>query len=71
MNWLDQGKTDEGLELAKGCCKTRGKIAPFWLALGQMYIRIHRWKDAEDAFTKAEVFTTKKEDRTYLLFLQG
>ncbi len=42
-----------------------------WLALGQIDIRLRRWKDAEDAFDKAEPLTTKKEDRTYLLFLRG
>ena len=68
---LDQGKTDEGLELARGLLQNSEEDRPILLALGQMYIRIHRWKDAEDAFTKAEVFTTKKEDRTYLLFLRG
>jgi Flp pilus assembly protein TadD len=36
-----------------------------------MNIRLRRWKDADDAFTKAGALTTKKEDRTYLLFLKG
>jgi tetratricopeptide (TPR) repeat protein len=36
-----------------------------------MNIRLRRWKDAEDAFAKAEPLATKKEDRTYLLFLRG
>ena len=42
-----------------------------WQAIGQMNVRLHRWKDAEDAFDKAEPLTTKKEDRTYLFFLRG
>ena len=40
-------------------------------ALGQMYTRLHRWKDAEEALNKAEALTSKKEDRIYLLFLRG
>jgi tetratricopeptide (TPR) repeat protein len=36
-----------------------------------MNIRLRRWKDADDAFDKADTLTTKKEDRTYLLFLRG
>jgi tetratricopeptide (TPR) repeat protein len=36
-----------------------------------MEIRLRRWKDADDAFNKAGALTTKKEDRTYLLFLRG
>jgi tetratricopeptide (TPR) repeat protein len=42
-----------------------------WLAMGQMCVRAHRWKEAEDAFNKAEPLTTKKEDRAYLIFLRG
>ena len=41
-----------------------------WLAIGQMDVSLRRWKDAEDAFDKAEPLTTKKEDRTYLFFLK-
>jgi Tfp pilus assembly protein PilF len=36
-----------------------------------MYIRTHRWKDAEDALNHAGAMTTKKEDRIYLLFVKG
>ena len=67
----DLGKTDEGLALAKGLLANTDEDRQIWLALGQMYVRAHRWKEAEDAFNKAETLTTKKEDRTYLLFLRG
>jgi tetratricopeptide (TPR) repeat protein len=39
--------------------------------LGQIDVRLRRWKDAEDAFDKADPLTTKKEDKTYMLFLRG
>jgi len=42
-----------------------------WLALGNMYTRLHRWKEADEALNKAEELTKKKEDRIYLLFLRG
>jgi len=42
-----------------------------WFAIGQMDVRLRRWKDADDAFNKAEPLSTKKEDRLYLLFLRG
>ena len=67
----DLGKTEEGLALAKGLLANNPEDRQVWLALGQMYVRAHRWKDAEDAFNKAEPLTTKKEDRTYLFFLRG
>ena len=67
----DQGKADEGLALAKGLLDNSDNDRTVWLALGQMDIRLRRWKDADDAFAKASSLTTKKEDRTYLLFLKG
>ena len=67
----DQGKTDEGLALAKGLLDNTENDRTVWLALAQMDIRLRRWKDADEAFTKAGALTTKKEDRIYLLFLRG
>jgi tetratricopeptide (TPR) repeat protein len=67
----DLGKNDEGLALAKAMLNGTKEDRVVWLALGQMDVRIRRWKDAEEAFAKAEAFTTRKEDRTYLLFLKG
>ncbi len=68
---LDLGKTDEGLALAKGLLDNTDKDRAVWLALGQMNVRVRRWKDAGDAFARAEALTTKKEDKTMLLFLKG
>ncbi len=73
----DLNKTDEGLALAKGLLANTGDDRTVWLALGQMYVRAHRWKEADDAFNKAEALTTKtdpkkeKEERTYLFYLRG
>jgi tetratricopeptide (TPR) repeat protein len=67
----DQGKPDEGLALAKAMLNNSADDRTVWLAMGQMNVRLRRWKDADDDFTKAAALTTKKEDRTYLLFLRG
>jgi tetratricopeptide (TPR) repeat protein len=67
----DAGKVDEGLNMAKGLLKNSNDDRKVWLDLAQMYTRLHRWKDAEDALNKAGALTTKKEDRIYLLFLRG
>jgi tetratricopeptide (TPR) repeat protein len=67
----DLGKTDEGLTQAKGLLANTADDRQVWLAMGQMCVRARRWKEAEDAFNKAEALTTKKEDRGYLLFLRG
>jgi tetratricopeptide (TPR) repeat protein len=67
----DQDKADEGIALAKSLLNNTADDRGVWIALGQMDVRLRRWKDAEDAFNKAEPLTTKKEDKTYLLFLRG
>lgn len=67
----DVGKTEEGLAMARALLTNTGEDRQVWMALGQMYVRARRWKEAEDACGKAEPLTTKKDDRTYLFFLRG
>jgi len=69
----DEGKPDEGLAMARGLLEgaSPDEQRGVWFAIGQMDVRLRRWKDASDAFDKAEPLTTKKEDRTYLFFLRG
>ncbi|MGB6742858.1 MAG: tetratricopeptide repeat protein [Terracidiphilus sp.] len=68
----DQGKPDDALAMAKGLLNGSAENdRTVWFAIGQINIRLRRWKDAEDAFSKAEPLATKKDDRTYLLFLRG
>jgi tetratricopeptide (TPR) repeat protein len=69
----DQGHPDEGLAMAKSLLDgaTSDQQRTTWIAIGQMNVRLHRWKDAEDAFNKADPLATKKDDRTYMFFLRG
>ncbi len=67
----DQGKVDEGLNLAKGLLNNTDEDRSVWLTLAQMYTRLHRWKDAEEALDKAGALTSKKDDRIYIFFLRG
>ena len=68
---VDQGKDEEGITMAKGMLKNTADDQKVWIALGQIYTRLRRWKDAEDALNKATPITTKKDDQVYLLFLKG
>lgn len=68
---VDQGKEDEGVAMAKGMLNNSSDDREVWLALGQIYTRIRKWKEAEDALNKATPLTTKKDDNIYLLFLKG
>ena len=67
----DQGNVDEGIAMARAQLDNTDSDRTVWLAIGQIDIRLRRWKDAEDAFNKSGTLTTKTEDKTYLLFLRG
>ena len=68
---VDEGKEEEGISMARGLISNGPDNQKVWLALGQIYTRIHRWKEAEEALNKATTITTKKDDNIYLLFLKG
>jgi tetratricopeptide (TPR) repeat protein len=68
---VDEGKEEEGISMAKGMLNNSPDDREVWIALGQIYTRTRRWKDAEDALNKATALTTKKDDKLYLLFLKG
>jgi len=68
---VDEGKDEDGISMAKGMLTNSNQDREVWIALGQIYTRLHRWKDGEEALTKATSLTSKKEDNLYLLFLKG
>jgi tetratricopeptide (TPR) repeat protein len=68
---VEQGKSEEGVAMTKALLTNTDKDRAVWMRLGQFYTQMRRWKEAEDALNRAEPLTTKKEDRTYLLFLRG
>jgi tetratricopeptide (TPR) repeat protein len=68
---VEQGKSEDGVALAKGLLDNSENDRAVWLKLGQFYTQMHRWKDADDAYARVAPLTTRKEDRTYLLFLKG
>ncbi len=68
---IEQGKAEEGITMAKGLIDNTEKDRVVWVKLAQFYTQLHRWKDADEALAKADPLSTKKNDRTYLLFLKG
>jgi tetratricopeptide (TPR) repeat protein len=67
----DHGQADEGLNMARSLLKGTQDDRAVYLQIAQMDIRLKRWNDAKEALDKAEPLSTKKEDRTYLLFMRG
>jgi tetratricopeptide (TPR) repeat protein len=68
---VDEGKVDEGLNMTKALLNNSDQDRTVYFALGNMYTRLRRWKDAEEALAKATPLATKKLDKLYLLFLKG
>ena len=67
----DQNKADEGFVLLKSMLNNSPEDRVVWITMAQMHIRIHQWKETDEALNKAETFTTKKEDRVALVFMRG
>ncbi|MEO6804026.1 MAG: tetratricopeptide repeat protein, partial [Granulicella sp.] len=67
----DTGKVDEGLGLAKAQLNGTPADRDTQVALAQIYVRLKRWKDANEALDKAEATATKPEERLYVYFLRG
>jgi tetratricopeptide (TPR) repeat protein len=67
----DTGKLDEGLALANGMLTGKAGDREVYLQISQIQLRLHHWKEAEEALTKAEPFATKDEDKANLFFQKG
>jgi tetratricopeptide (TPR) repeat protein len=67
----DQGKPDDAIKMATDLLSNTPEDHTVDFAIAQIDVRARRWKDAEDILAKADPLCTKKEDRTYLLFLRG
>jgi len=67
----DHNQAEEGFRIIKSLLANSAEDRPLWITMVQMHIRLHQWKEAEEALAKVEGYTTKKEDKVYLLFLRG
>ena len=68
---VDDGKVDDGLQMAKSLLKGTADDRETYVGLSQIYARLKRWKDAEDALAQAEKLSKRAEEKEYVLFLQG
>jgi tetratricopeptide (TPR) repeat protein len=67
----DMGQPDPALEQVRAMLKGAPEDREVYLRLAQMYSRLKRWPESEEALNKAEQLTTKDEDKQYLAFLRG
>jgi tetratricopeptide (TPR) repeat protein len=67
----DDGKAEEGIQTAKALLKDSADDRETYISLSNIYSRLKRWKDAEDALAKADKLSVKPEEKQYIFFLQG
>jgi tetratricopeptide (TPR) repeat protein len=67
----DSGQPDKAIAEAKAMLKGTPEDREVYIALAQIYSRLKRWKDAEDAVAQAEKISTKPEDKSYATFILG
>jgi tetratricopeptide (TPR) repeat protein len=67
----DMGQPDAGLQQVKSLLKGAPEDREVYITLSQMYSRLKRWPEAEEALDKAEQLSTKDEDKEYVYFLRG
>ena len=67
----DNGKADQGIAMATALLKNTPEDRDVYLALSQIYARLRRWSDADEALNKADSLATKPEDKQYDFFLRG
>jgi tetratricopeptide (TPR) repeat protein len=67
----DMGQPDVGLQQVKALLKGTPEDREVYIALSQMYSRLKRWQEADEALNKAEQLSTKQEDKQYVYFLRG
>jgi tetratricopeptide (TPR) repeat protein len=67
----DSGKADESVQMAKSVLKGGPDDRDSYIMLSQIYMRLKRWKDSEDAIAQAEKLAARPEEKEYIRFLQG
>jgi tetratricopeptide (TPR) repeat protein len=67
----DMGQPDKGLDEVKSLLKGDSSDREIYISLAQMYSRLKRWPEAEQALDEAEKLSTKDEDKQYVEFLRG
>jgi tetratricopeptide (TPR) repeat protein len=67
----DEGKGDEAIQVARSVLKGDASDRETYTGLSQLYGRLKRWKEAEDALIEAEKLATRPEERAYVNYFRG
>jgi tetratricopeptide (TPR) repeat protein len=67
----DMGQAEKAITEVKSLLKGTSEDRDVYVTLAQMYSRLRRWKDAEDAIAKALPLATKQDEKDYVNFIAG
>jgi tetratricopeptide (TPR) repeat protein len=67
----DMGQVEQGITLAKAQAKGMPEDREVQLALAQIYIRLKRFKEANEQIDLAEKTAVKPDEKLYIFFLRG
>jgi tetratricopeptide (TPR) repeat protein len=67
----DNGQPDAALQQVKALLTGKPEDREVYIALSQMYSRLKRWPEAEEAINKADQLSSKPEDKQYTAFVKG
>ncbi|HSM85068.1 MAG TPA: tetratricopeptide repeat protein, partial [Candidatus Limnocylindrales bacterium] len=71
MQLADEGKANEGVQLARSVLKGGPENRDTYIRVAQIYSRLKRWKEAEDAVNQAEKLSTRTEEKETAQFMLG
>lgn len=71
LQLADDGKGDQGVQIAKGLLKGNPEDRDTYIFLSNIYGRLKRWKEAEDALMEADKLATRPEEKAYVQFALG
>jgi tetratricopeptide (TPR) repeat protein len=67
----DSGEADSAIAQVKSLLKGNADDRDIYIALGQMYARLKRWPEAEEAMKKAEDLAAKPDDKESAEFIMA
>lgn len=67
----DMGQPEQGLQQVKSLLKGTADDREVYVTLAQMYSRLKRWPEAEEALDKAEQLSSKPDEKEYVEFQRG
>ncbi len=67
----DTGDPEKPLADVRSLLTGKPEDREIYVRLAIMYTRLKRWSDAEESLNKAELLSTKPDDKEYIYFLRG